>query len=99
MPKYVVNMESQEAKRPDGSPHVRVTRLEARDKNEAQAICERRELQIAAHEYPPDIMTDLEQQEADADAAGLTVPAQVRMQLATHRQSKPYEVVSVEKVS
>lgn len=99
MPKYVVRMESPEFKRDDGSPHIRVTRLEARDKNEARAVCERREMQIAAHEYPPQVLEDLEAQEAEAKQAGGRASAQVRMQLSSHRQQKPYVVVDVEKVS
>lgn len=85
--------------REDGSPHIRVTRMEAADDEEARRVCERRELQIAAHEYPPQVLEDLERQEAEAASAGSRAPAQVRMQLATHRQREPYGVVSVEEVT
>jgi|ERR671921_1418296 hypothetical protein len=98
MPRFRVFMESQEAKRKDKSPHVRVTVLQADDEDTAVALCERRELQIAAHEYSAETVADLEEQEAAAKDAGARVPAQVRMQLASHRQSKPYVVTGVEEV-
>jgi hypothetical protein len=97
--RFRVRLESPDLTRDDGSPHFRVTTLLAADDVEARRQCERRELRIAAHEYPPDVLADLEEQEKRALDAGVVVPAQVRMQLASHRQEAPYEVVSVEEVS
>lgn len=98
MPRFRVHMESPDLKRDDGSPHIRVTTGVFDDKDAARAFCERQEMRIAAHEYPADELADLEQAEADAEANGVRAPAQVRMRLATHRQAKPYKVVSVKEV-
>lgn len=96
--RFRVRMESPDLTRDDGSAEFRVTLLLAADEAEARRLCERRELRIAAHEYPSDVVADLEKQEAAAVKADVVVPAQVRMQLASHRQEHPYEVESVEEV-
>lgn len=99
MPRFRVSMESPEFFRDDGSPHIRVTVLQADDEDAAVALCERRELQIAAHEYSAQTVAELEEQEALAADAGSPVPVQVRMQLASHRQRQPYVVTDVEEVT
>lgn len=99
MPKYRVHMESPDLTRDDGTPHIRVTTLVADDEDAARERCERTEMQIAAHEYPEAVLDELEAAEADAEAAGTRPSAQVRMRLATHRQTKPYDVAFVEEVS
>lgn len=99
MPRFRVTMESPDLKREDGSSHVRVTTLQAEDEDAARVYCERQEMRIAVHEYPADTLADLEAAEGDAEAAGVRPSAQVRMQLATHRQTEPYEIVDIEEVS
>lgn len=83
---------------PEGS-EFRVTTLAAADETDAQKMCERKELRIAAHEYPAAALAELERIEKDAVASDSRVPAQTRMMLATHRQQEPYKVVSVEAVN
>lgn len=78
MPRFRVRLESPDLSRDDGSPHFRVTTLLAADEAQARQTCERRELQIAAHEHPPAIVADLEAQEsAAAESAAAFVQARV----------------------
>ena len=99
MPMYRVRLESPDLTRDDGEPHFRVTTLAAADEGEARAICERREYAIAAHRYSDADAAALEQAEAKAVDAGLRPDAVTRMRLGSHRQERPYAVVSIEELS
>jgi hypothetical protein len=99
MPRFRIRLESPDLTRDDGSPHFRVTSGVFDDEDAARAYCERKELQIAAHEYPAAALAELEAEESTAEEGGVRAPAQVRMQLATHRQLRPYGVVDLEEVS
>lgn len=96
---FRVRLESPDLTRDDGTPEFRLTLLAAADAAAARRICERKELKIAAKEYPEGTLAELERVEKEALDADTRVPAQTRMQLATHRQERPYEVVDVEEAS
>jgi hypothetical protein len=110
VPKYAIRLESPDLVNEAGDPHFREVRLSADDESEAVARCEQKERVLAAHRYPDDDeaaaergedasdVTRWERIEAECEAAGEPVPKNIRARLATHRQTKPYEVVSVEEV-
>lgn len=92
MPRYEVRLEAQDAFREDGSPHFRLTTLEAPDEAAAIAACERAEYRRAAYRLDPGDLARLEDIEADPEQE---LAGQEKAQLYTHRQAKPYLVVSV----
>lgn len=110
MPKFAIRLESPDLVNEAGDPHFREVRLSADDESAAVARCEQKERELAAHQYDTNDeaaqergeeaseVTRWERIEADCEAAGEPVPKNIRARLATHRQTKPYEVVSVEEV-
>jgi hypothetical protein len=98
MPRFRIYMESPDLTREDGSPHIRVTTGVFDDEKAARTHCERQEMRIAAHEYPEAELAELEAAESEAHDNDVQPSSMVRMRLATHRQTKPYEIVSVEEV-
>lgn len=69
--RFRVTRESPDLVRDDGEPHIRVTSLLAVDEDAARRYVERQEMAIAAHEYHPAALAELEAQEAAA-VAGAT---------------------------
>lgn len=88
MPRFRVRLE-------DGEGEFRLTSLRAEDEDAARVACERMEHQRAAYQLTPDTLSEFEGLEAADDKT----PGDARWGLVVHRQTKPYEVVSVEKVS
>lgn len=99
MPKYRLRLESPDLKMDNGDPHYAITGIVADTKAEAVAIIEQRQRQRAAYQLPAADREAYEQAEKDADKAGEKPSGQARAALAAHRQTRPYEVVDVEKVS
>lgn len=95
MPKFRVRLESPDMMRASGEPEFRVTMLRADDEHDARTYCERREREIAASERDADEVAKLEEIEAKALKKGELPPGDVRGKLHTHRQTVPYDVVSV----
>lgn len=87
MPKFRVRLE-------DGTGEFRLTSLVATDEAAAREACERLEHKRAAYKLAPQVLEEMEAEEA-ADAA---TPGQTRWALVVHRQTRPYEVVSVKEV-
>jgi hypothetical protein len=98
VPKFAIRLESPDLVNEAGDPHFREVRLSADDEAEAVARCEQKERELAAHQYPDEDVKAWEKMEAAASDAGEPLAKGPRGRLATHRQSKPYEVVSVEEV-
>lgn len=98
MPKYRVRLESPDMMQDDGSPHCRVTTLTVADEDAARWVCEQKEAELCIHQYSSDDLAVLEQKEADAEEAGERLPGAIRGRLAAHRQTQPFEIVSVEEV-
>jgi hypothetical protein len=93
VPRFEVRLESPDLEREDGTPHFRVTRLVADDADAARTACQRKEYELAAFRLPPAELEDAEAQEADGELS-----SQTRGRLASHRQERPYDVVSVTEI-
>lgn len=93
MPRYEVRLESPDLAREDGTPHFRITRLDAPNGDEARVWCRRKEYELAGWQMPSAELEDAEHAEADD-----SLTSQQRGRLAAHRQSEPYEVVSVTEI-
>jgi hypothetical protein len=98
VPKFAIRLESPDLFNEAGEPHFREVRLQAADEAEAVARCEQKERELAAHQYDAEQVAAWEKLEAAAKDAGEPLAKGPRGRLATHRQTKPYEVVSVEEV-
>lgn len=96
MPRYEVVLESPDTFRPDGSPHFRVTRLDAPDADEAQRLCTRSEYAQCAFTLAPEELDRIEAVEADP---GQKLAGQDKGRLFAHRQDQPYQVISVTEVT
>lgn len=96
MPRYEVRLESPDLVRDNGDPHFRLTRLTAADEDQARGICERMEYGRAAYTMTPDELERVEAIEADPDEV---LAGADKGRLYTHRQERPYEVVSVTEVA
>jgi hypothetical protein len=93
MPKFKVRLESQT------DSQAREVTLSARTKAEAQLICEEKERDYCAFQLPADDLAVIEKDHAVHSDGKVRGPvARSRGQLHAHYQSKPYAVVSVEKV-
>lgn len=82
----------------DDRPHCRVTTLITADEDEARWICEQKEQEICFHRYSSTEFAELEAKEAEAEEMGAKLPGAIRGQLAAHRQTVPFEIVSIEEV-
>lgn len=95
MPRFTVRLESPDMTRDDGTPHFRVSTIESVDRDTALDVLRRREFRSCAYTLPEDVLATLEEVEANAAELDLKPSATVRGQLHTHRQSHPYEPVSI----
>jgi hypothetical protein len=93
MPKFKVRLESQT------DSQAREVTLTTKDKEEARLICEERERDLCAFQLEPDVLAVIETNHAIHEDGKVRGPvAKAKADLHAHYQSKPYKVVSVEKV-
>lgn len=93
--RFEVRLESTTDLRDNGKPHYRLTRLLARDADHAAQICRRQEFAVCAWEMDPDELAEAERIEAAPDEE---LRGTLKGRLFAHRQTKPYQVVSVTEI-
>jgi hypothetical protein len=94
MPKFKVRLESQT------DHHAREVTLSAKTEADARAVCEEREADLCAFQLAPDVLAVVEKDHSIGPDGKVRGPvARSKADLHAHYQSKPYRVVSVNKVS
>lgn len=98
MPRFEVRLESTDHFQDDGTPHFRVTRLDADTPEAAREYCQEHEFKLVGFRIPAERLAELQAVIDDHPRGVLGLKGTDRGHYVIHHQTVPYQVVSVAEV-